>query len=606
MTFAREKPAASAAPSGSAPPGREAADPADLFARVRAACRRTLFFAGFFSLFINVLQLTVSLFMMQVFDRVLPSGNVNTLLLLVVIALAALLAMSLLDVARARIMTRVGVWFERRLSLPTLERVIEASLSGSSQAVQALQDLGTVRAFFSSPAMNALFDTPWMPVYLLAIAMLHPLLGGVAVIGAVLLFILALLNEFATRRALNAAGQLSRKAAAMAGAAARNAEAVDAMGMTPGLLRRWFRESDAALSLQTKAADNGALLTAASKFARLVLQLAVLGLGALLVLQEQMTAGAMIGASIIMSRALAPVEQAMGAWRQFVGMRAAWQRLEKLFAAPFSRGHGMKLPDPKGYLAVERASLMLPGVPRPILKGVSFDAAPGEAVAVIGPSAAGKSTLARLLVGTRKPTGGAVRLDGADVYEWNRTDFGRHVGYLPQDVELFEGTVQENIARLGEADPADIVDAARMAGIHDMILHLPQGYDTPIGEGGALLSGGQRQRIALARALYRRPRLLVLDEPNASLDAEGEEALTAAIRAMKEDGACVVVISHRPNILKVADKLVVLVGGAVELFGPTAEVIAELNRRSARRLEGTRQPGGDEGQVEKLQERKAG
>ncbi len=543
-----------------------------------AACRRALVYAAFFSLFVNLLQLSVPLFMLQVFDRVLTGGSLETLGLLSLLAGTALLAMAGLDVVRARLMSRTGTWLEQKLGFAAFERGVHGALEKRAYAIDSLRDLAQVRGFFASNSLIALFDSPWVPIYLGFIFLLHPVMGVVASAGAVMLFGLALLNEVATRRPLQAAGAQARLAGAQALSVARNAEVVDAMGMMDSLAVKWLTANDATLALQQRATDRAAAVLAVSKFARLFVQLAILGVGATLVIGQEITAGAMIAGSIMMSRALAPVEQAIGSWKQLVSARAAYHRLKGLFATPPRRAAGMRLPRPAGRLEVERVSLVFPGTTKPVIKAVGFDCPPGEALAIIGPSAAGKSTLARLIVGTWKPTAGAVRLDGADVYVWDRADFGRHVGYLPQDVELFAGSVRDNIARMAEAAADAVVEAAQLAGVHDMILRLPQGYDTEIGEGGAILSGGQRQRIAHARALFGRPRLVVLDEPNANLDSEGEEALAKAILKMRHDGAAIVVIAHRPSVLKVVNRVLVLRDGAIEMLGPTAEVVARLTR----------------------------
>ena len=546
------------------------------FQAVTAVSRRTLFYAALFGMFVNILQLTVPLYMMQVFDRVIASSSMETLIWLTLLAGAALLMMSIADVARTRIMNRIGGWFAAKLGPELFERSIHAALDKESYNTEALRDMQTVQGFFSGQSLNALFDSPWVPVYLLFIYMLHPILGVVATVGALILFSLAALNEFATRKLLYQAGVATQLSFGHVSSAARNAEVVDAMGMLPGLAAKWLKVNGAAGQLSSRATDRAALILASSKFFRLAVQMSMLGAGAVLVISQDITAGAMIAGSIMMSRALAPVEQAIGSWRQLVGARAAFARLKLLFNTPARRSGSMQLPVPDGRLELESVSLMFPGATKPTIKGVSFACEPGTALAVIGPSASGKSTLARLMVGTTKPSAGHVRLDGADVYIWERGDFGRHVGYLPQDVELFAGTVRDNISRMMDAEPAAIVDAAKLAGVHEMILSLPDGYDTEIGAGGASLSGGQRQRVALARALFGRPRLIVLDEPNASLDSQGEVALAEAVLRMKADGATVVVIAHRPSILKAVDRILVLREGALEMDGPTAEVIAKL------------------------------
>jgi PrtD family type I secretion system ABC transporter len=451
-------------------------------------------------------------------------------------------------------------------------------LASQTYGVQALRDISQMRQFIASPGIFSLFDSPWVPIYLLVIYFLHPTLGTIALAGAVVLFLLAVGNELATRGPLKAGNERWMKAMRKTDAAVRNAEIIEAMGLMPGITRRWLQDNDAALQLQSIASDRAGLIMAASKMSRLIIQVAMLGAGAYLVLGYELTPGGMIAGSIILSRALQPVEQAIGTWKSLVSARTAYARFASFMEQGEVRQTDMQMPEPVGHLSAERVTFVPPGAQTPVLKGVSFSADPGELLAIVGPSAAGKSTLARLMVGAWRPTSGTVRLDGADVYSWERVDFGKHVGYLPQDVELFDGTIEENIARMNEAEPQDVVDAATSAGVHEMILQLPNGYRTQIGAGGVTLSGGQRQRIALARALFGRPKLLVLDEPNASLDADGEAALMQAIAAAKSGGATVVLIAHRVSMVAPADKVLFLRDGAVELFGPKNEVLRQITR----------------------------
>jgi len=385
----------------------------------------------------------------------------------------------------------------------------------------------------------------------------------------------------ATRKPLAEANNRWVRAMGKTEAAVRNAEVIEAMGILPGIVRRWFVDNQEALTLQEKAHDRAGILLAGSKFLRLSVQIAMLGTGAYLVVQQAITGGVMIAGSIILSRALQPVEQAIGTWKTLISARAAYDRLKSFFAAAPVRETDIALPPPAGHLSVERVVFVPPGGNKPALKGITFSLSPGEILGVVGPSAAGKSTLARLVVGAWKPYSGVVRLDGADVYAWERVDFGRHVGYLPQDVELFEGTIAENIARLEDADSEAVVAAAKRAGVHELILQLPNGYSTAIGERGTTLSGGQRQRIALARALFGDPRLIVLDEPNASLDSDGEQALLEAMVGAREHGAVVMFISHRPNLVSCADKMLLLRDGVAELFGPRDQVLPRLTRPAA-------------------------
>lgn len=538
--------------------------------------RGPLFGVAAISLVVNLLMLTVPLYMLQLYDRVITSRSEATLLYLTIAAIGALAVLGSLDMLRARVLARVGSWIDERLSPFALSRAVGAMLQSQSYGTQSLRDVSQVRQFIASPALLTLFDAPWVPIYLFVIYLLHPTLGLVGLIGAVILFILAILNEVVTRKPLLEANNQSVKAMRKTDAAVRNAEVIESMGLMPGILRRWLSDNQSALALQEMASDRAGVLLAFSKFFRLTVQVAMLGTGAYLVVQQEVTGGIMIAGSIVLSRALQPVEQAIGSWKHLVAARAAYRRLQDFLSEASVRETDIDLPAPTGHLVVDRVVFVPPGGIKPTLKAVSFAADPGEILAIVGPSAAGKSTLARLIVGAWQPQSGVVRLDGADVYAWKRVDFGRHMGYLPQDVELFEGTVAENIARLEDAAAEAVVDAAKRAEVHDLILQLPNGYSTPLGDGGMVLSGGQRQRIGLARALFGRPRLIVLDEPNANLDGEGEGALVKAMVAAKEAGALVVFISHRPSLVSCADKVLVLREGTVDQFGPREQVLAKL------------------------------
>jgi PrtD family type I secretion system ABC transporter len=560
-----------------------------LLAGALKRCRHPLLWIAGFSLLINILMLTSSLYMMQVFDRVLASGSLATLLFLTLAAGGALALMSGLDYIRSRALSGLGEWLERRLGATTLERSIDNVLAGRNERSDALRDLEALRGFFSG-GVTFLFDTPWVPVYIAVIYLLHPILGHMAVASAAALLALALANNSLTTKPLAAAGAASRRAMRTADAALRNAEAVEAMNLMPGIVRRWEQDHDQALENQAAVSRTGALLLNVTKFLRQMVQVGILALGAWLVVRHELTGGAMIAGSIILSRALAPVEQAISGWKQVSNARAARRRLEEFLDRPRRRPCGLPLPAPKGYLTVDNLVFRVPGGERPILAGVTFDARPGEAVAVIGASAAGKSTLARLLVGLHPPTAGTVRLDGAEIFAWRRDDIGRHLGYLPQDVELFSGTIADNIARLQTPDPKAVVAAAQAADCHEMILRLPKGYDTEIGDGGAMLSGGQRQRIGLARALYGNPRLVVLDEPNASLDVEGDEALNQAIATLKRNGSAVIVIGHRPSTLAQTERILVLAEGRLQLFGPRAAVIDHLKRQQVQAVQPASSP----------------
>jgi len=539
-------------------------------------------YAGLFSLAINVLLLVPALYMLQLFDRVISSRSEETLVMLSLGALLALAMMGVIEVLRARLLAYCGIALNRKLGPQVLDGLIAqtARLKGAEH-LNGLRDVNTLRGFLAGPGILALLDAPWLPLFLVLIFLLHPTLGALATAGALAMIALALANERFTRRPLERVQSESRRAGSFVDAATRSAEAVSALGMQSAVIRRWSALNERALREQAEASGLGGVFSGLSKFFRQFIQMAMLGTGAYLVVRQSITPGTMVAASIVLGRALAPVELLVAGWRDLVEVRSAWRRLGQLFAANPPAEPGTQLPVPAGALTVERVVFGFPGTERPVLRGVSFSLQAGESLGVIGPTAAGKSTLARLVVGVWKPAGGAVRLDGADVGTWQREQFGRHVGYVPQVVELFGGTVAENIARLGEPDSAAVVRAAQRAHAHDMILRLPAGYDTEIGEAGSALSPGQRQRVALARALYGEPRLVVLDEPNANLDSDGDEALVGALRDLKQDGVTVVVIAHRPSLLGGVDRLLVLKDGVVELFGPRAEVTARVTRSIA-------------------------
>jgi PrtD family type I secretion system ABC transporter len=547
----------------------------DLVSRLQ----RYFAYAGFFSLAINALLLVPALYMLQVFDRVLSSRSEETLVMLSVGALLALAMMAALDVLRARLLAACGIALDRWLGPSVLQGLLDQTARlGGAEHLNGLRDVGTLRGFLVGAGVIALFDAPWLPLFLVLIYLFHPLLGAVALAGAALMLLLAVLNERLTRAPLEQVLAAGRRAGRFIDASTAHAETVSALGMQRAVTRRWQALNEEALREQVAASGLGATFSGLSKFTRQFIQMAMLGVGAYLVIAQHLSAGVMIAATILLGRALAPVEMLVAGWRNLVEVRSAWRRLEKLFAANPPAQAGTPLPAPRGDLAVERVVYAFPGAERPALRGVSFSLPAGDSLGVIGPTAAGKSTLARLIVGVWKPVSGAVRLDGADVSTWQREQLGAHVGYVPQMVGLFAGTVAENIARLAEPDAAAVIRAAQSAHAHEMILRLPKGYDTGIGEGGAALSPGQRQRVALARALYGEPRLVVLDEPNANLDTEGDEALVQAMRNLKQAGVTVVVIAHRPSLLAGVDKLLVLKDGVAEMFGPRAEVMARVTR----------------------------
>jgi PrtD family type I secretion system ABC transporter len=544
-----------------------------------ATCRSAFFMTAAFSAFINLLMLVSPLYMMQVYDRVLHSKSEATLLMLTLITVGLLGVMAMLEVVRSRILVRVGGRMDQLLS----ERILSAQFQASLHRIganpgQASRDFDTVRQFLTGAGIFAFFDAPWTPLILALMFMFHPVLGLIALVGGILLFGLALINEAVTKKVLEAANKNAVVAAGAIDSSMRNAEVLEAMGMFGNFRDRWAGRREEILRLQAIASDRAGVIMGLTKFIRLLLQTAILGGGAYLAIHEQISPGLIIAGSIMMGRALAPVEQAIGTWKQFVGARIAHRRLTELLNRVPKHQERVALPRPTGDLKIESVVVVPPGSSAPTLSRVSFDLPAGQVLGVIGPSGAGKSTLARLLVGAWRPYAGTVRIDGADLHNWDPEARGDFMGYLPQDVELFDGSVAENIARFGEMDSEAIVTAAKRAGVHDMILHLPQGYDTPIGTGGCALSGGQRQRIGLARAVYGGPCLVILDEPNSNLDDEGEAALVYAITELKRSGTTVVIISHRPSILGVTDQILVLAEGAVRMFGNRAEVLARFTR----------------------------
>jgi ATP-binding cassette, subfamily C, bacterial exporter for protease/lipase len=555
--------------------------PVDEIKAVIASFKGVFITVGVFSAIINLLMLAPSLYMLQVYDRVLTSRNQTTLLMLTVMMLGAYLVISALEYVRSFILIRLGA----RLDVELNKRIYTASFeqnlkkTGGNPA-QALQDLANIRQFLTGNSLFAFFDAPWFPFYLIVIFLFSPYLGVFALAGTLVLVILAIINEVVSKKPLSEASAMSVAAGTLANNNLRNAEVIDAMGMLPSLMQRWFTLHSKFINLQAKASERAGVVAAITKFTRVSLQSLILGFGALLALEGKITPGMMIVASILMGRVLSPVEQLIGMWKNWTGTKTAYQRLVELLEKNPVRKEGMKLPEPKGFVEFESVSAAPPGSMIPALRNVSLALKPGDVLGVIGPSGAGKSTFARLAIGIWPAAVGCVRLDSADVYQWNKEELGPFVGYLPQDIELFAGTIVENIARFGKVDPIKIVNAAKQAGVHEMILQMPQGYNTVLGDGGTGLSGGQKQRIGLARALYGDPALIVLDEPNSNLDEIGEMALVAAIDELQKRGKTIIVITHRPSILSATNKILILKDGLNQMFGPTVEVLAELNKLS--------------------------
>lgn len=549
---------------------------------VLKTCRSAFIGTAVFSFFINLLMLVSPIYMLQLYDRVLSSQNVTTLVVLTIIVFFLLGIYGILEALRSRILVRVGARLDAAMNARVFSSVFKISVrkpgSGSSQA---MRDLDTVREFLTGQGPFAFFDAPWLPIFLAFIFLIHPTLGILATIGAIVLFGLALATEIATRRTLRDAGGESVVAGRFIDHSLRNGEAIEAMGMVPAILKRWQHRRKRMIQLQALASDRAGAISAMTKFTRFGLQSGILGLGAYLAILQEITPGMMIAASIIMGRALAPVELAVGTWKQLLAARASYSRLDELLKSVPVGEKPMDLPPPVGELSVEQVVAAPPGASTPSLRGISFKASPGSTIGIIGPSAAGKSSLARVVVGVWPAYAGVVRIDGADILTWDRDRLGPYIGYLPQDIELFEGTIAENMARFGDVDSEAVIRAAQLAGVHDMILQLPKGYDTPIGPGGQALSGGQRQRIGLARALYGDPPLIVLDEPNSNLDRDGEAALATTMAQLKAQRCTTLVITHRPSILASVDYVMVMKGGLIEKMGPRDEILAQYTRPTA-------------------------
>ena len=547
-------------------------DDAGLLDRVAGQIRGYAWLMLALSGVINILGITLSLYIIQVFDRVLSSRSTDTLLFLSIAAVLALTTASVLDAVRNLVFGRIADWVARQLGPDILARSIERRLVEGNLRSELLRDLSQVRAFISGPGVSSLLDIPWMPVYLIVAYLIHPFLGLLAILGSILLFGMALINERLNSKDIRSAATYSAQAMRDSDAIMRNAEVIDSLGMAPQVTARWSFQLNRELVLQEKIQRRSAAIVSGTRLIRALIQVALYASAATLVLNQEMTGGAMMAGSIIVSRLLAPVEAVLVHWRSLLLMRENYDRMKRFFALPSLRSTETELPAPRGDLLVERVSLMMPGHPTPILRNISFALPAGQHMAIVGPAASGKTTLSRVLLGILRPQGGVARLDGVDVSKWNRAEFGRHVGYLPQDVELFSGTIAENIARFTECPDSEIVRAARMAGCHSMIVSLANAYDTEIGEGGMFLSGGQRQQVGLARALFGRPRFVVLDEPNSNLDLRGENALRMALERLREARVTVVIVTHRQSIIAQMDKLLVLEAGAVKLYGDAVMV----------------------------------
>ena len=530
----------------------------------------------------NLLMLTGPLFMLQIYDRVLSSRSIPTLLALTALVAGLYLFLGVLEIIRARVLTRIGQRIDRELSGPAFDAGLNLPLKtrNSEAAAHPMRDLDLIRQFMSGQGPVAICDLPWLPIYLAIIFFFHPYLGWLGTAGAAILIVITVVNEYTLRKPVERLAAMTRARNAFAEAGRRNAEVLRAMGMAPRYRERFAQNDQAYQAVQGRVGDMTGGFSAGTKVFRLALQSAVLALGAWLAIMQAITPGVMIAASILTARALAPIEAAIGQWRHFLACRQARRRLGDMLGHGLDASPEMQLPRPKTRLDVESLAIAAPGDRHALIQDLRFSLKAGDALGVIGPSGSGKSTLARALVGIWPAMRGSIRLDGATLEQWAPEELGPAIGYLPQGVELFDGTVAENIARFAaEADPQDVVAAAQRAGVHDLILQFSDGYDTRIGENGAILSAGQRQRIGLARALYGQPFLIVLDEPNANLDSEGEKALSEAIAAARADDAIVIVIAHRPSALANVDQVLVMQGGRQAAIGPRDEVLRRTTIR---------------------------
>ncbi len=565
--------AVSAAPYGAAP---------SELATALAACKSALIGIAVFSGMSNVLMLTGAFFMLEIYDRVLPSRSVPTLVALTVLAITLFIAMGVLDFIRGRILVRIGASLDEQLSGRVYDTLVRIPLKTGSRSdgLQPLRDLDNIRSFLSGMGPIAFCDLPWIPLYLIICFMFHPLIGFTALFGAVVLAVITLLTEFRTRKPMQRVAHLGHLRNGVAELSQRNAEALTAMGMASRVAARWGEANRKYMETQREASDVAGGLGAVSKIFRMILQSGVLAVGAWLVINNQATAGVIIAGSILSARALAPVDLAIANWKGFAAARQSWRRLTRLLAFFPERGAVMALEAPQNSIAVESVTAMPPGDQKIVVQDIQFTLQAGSGLGIIGPSGSGKSCLARLLVGVWQPARGKIRLDGAALDQWTPETLGPHIGYLPQDVELLSGNIAQNIARFeDDAQAEDVLAAAKAAGVHDLIVKMRDGYDTQVGEQGAALSAGQAQRIALARALYRDPFLVVLDEPNSNLDAEGDEALSRAIMRVRERGGIAIVIAHRPSAIAGVDFVLVMNGGRQQAFGPKDEVLNKVLQR---------------------------
>jgi ATP-binding cassette subfamily C protein EexD len=535
-------------------------------------------YAGLFSAAVNLLMLVPVIYMLQVYDRVVSSGSYSTLAMLTLLMVALTAALGGFEWVRSMILiaasNRIEKNLRRRVSDATFKRALLTG--GAVSNSQPLSDLSSLRQFLTGNGLFAFFDAPWFPIYVFVMFMFHPLFGYAAIFAGIVMVALAYVTEKVTSKKLQDANTQSNWINNQVNGTLKNSEVIAAMGMADDLRHRQEKRFDQVLTLQTDASRSAGLLQSLSKTFRMVMQSLLLGLGALLALRQEISPGMMIAGSLLLGRALAPIDMLVGTWKGFTLARGQYDRLGQLLNQIPKDADTMSLPTPTGKLSAEQVMVVPPGSKNIVVRGVNMELNAGEALGIVGPSASGKSCLARALLGIWPTYSGKVRLDGADIFAWDRTELGPYIGYLPQDIELFDGSISENICRFGDVDPDKVVEAAKTAGVHDLILHLPQGYDTVIGGSGGILSGGQRQRIGLARAIYGSPKYLVLDEPNSNLDDQGERELVEAIRRIKSEGATVIIITHRTMVLQCVDKILVMRDGAASHFGPRDQVLAAL------------------------------
>ena len=543
--------------------------------------KKSIFMAGLFSMFINVLMLVPPLYMLQLYDRVLTSRSESTLYMLTLIVIVLFVTMGLLEVVRSRVLVKFGNRFANILSNRIFESTFElANKKPEAASSRLMGDFTQLRQFLTGNGLFAFFDAPWIPIYIIVLFLFHPYFGFFAIFAAITLVAITFLNEYTTKEKMDNANTLNRDSMMQLEANIRNAEVINAMGMKTNVRKKWEEKYFGFLNAQNDASNKAGIWSNLSKTLRMFFQSMILGLGAYLAVNMELSAGMMIAGSIIMGRALAPLDLMIATWKGFSGARMSYKRIDQLLKDFPKNKEYMELPAPKGFISVEGVYAKPPASSIYTLENLTFTINKGDVVGIIGPSAAGKSTLARVILGVWPVQIGTVRMDGADISQWDREHLGRYIGYLPQDIELFAGTISENIARFNEVDSQKVIEAAMKAGVHEMILRLPEGYDTPIGTAGTVLSGGQRQRIGLARAIYDNPVFVVLDEPNSNLDEQGELALLKTVEELKKSGTTVVIITHRPNILKVTNKILIMNTGKVERYASTEEILGAVAKQN--------------------------